>query len=219
MHNKINKMIYFFTLLIICCFFINFNIEKVNAETYCEKEAKCKCVCSMGAETPTNAMSEAECKTACDSASALVESCILNVCETDDALENGKCIKKVDSDTCPIGYSYSENKNGDTFVEPEFDDSTYDGSGGSSCVEVLGRNSVKVINGLVTVLRVFGAIAVIVHAMILLIPAVVSKDADAFKKATSQCVNLLIVLLVIGIFPAVIKLIGRLLGYDISCLL
>lgn len=218
MGNKVNKLVSLAIFLVICCFITNIKMEKLSADTYCEKEALCKCVCATGAESPKNAVSEAECKEACDSAYALVESCVLNVCGSGDSLENGKCIKKVDGDVCPWGYTYSNGKNNDTFDSPEFDDSTFGGSGTTSCADTLGRNATKFINGLVTVLRVVGAIAVIVHGMILLIPAVVAKDAEAFKKATSKCVNLLIVLLIIGIFPAVIKLIGRLLGYDISCI-
>ena len=50
--------------------------------------------------------------------------------------------------------------------------------------------------------------------MIILLPAVTSKDADGLRKASSKCVKLAVILAVIEIFPSVIKLIGALFGWD-----
>jgi len=93
--------------------------------------------------------------------------------------------------------------------------------GGSSgnCASVLGNNGVKIVKGLINILRIGGAIFAIVNAMIKLIPAVVSKDAEGLKKASRTCVNMAIVLAIIGVFPSVVKLIGTIFDWDISCIL
>lgn len=87
-----------------------------------------------------------------------------------------------------------------------------------SCSQLLGVNLTKVVHTFITGIRIFGAIACIVKAMEVILPAVRKKDADALKKAGSTCVTLAIVLCVIGILPALVTLIGKIGGFDLSCL-
>ena len=93
------------------------------------------------------------------------------------------------------------------------------GEEGSNCSDILGANLTKIVNLGITAVRIAGAIIAIVNGMITLIPPLVSKDADALKKAGNKCIRLGIVLLVIGVFPTLVRVIGRLFGYDLSCLL
>ena len=93
------------------------------------------------------------------------------------------------------------------------------GKSGGSCTQILGSNGTKLVNGLINALRIAGAIIAIINAMLRLIPAVIAKDADGLKKATNTCVKMAVILAVIGLFPTVIRLIGRIFGYDISCIL
>ena len=88
---------------------------------------------------------------------------------------------------------------------------------GGTCTEILGGtngNGVKILNGIITTIRILAPIVAIINAMILLIPAVTSKDADGLKKASSKCVKIAIILAIVEIFPSVIKLIGVLFGWD-----
>ena len=54
--------------------------------------------------------------------------------------------------------------------------------------------------------------------MIIMIPAVVAKDADGLKKASLKCVKIAVVLAIIEIFPTIIKLVGIIFGFDVSCI-
>ena len=48
--------------------------------------------------------------------------------------------------------------------------------------------------------------------------AVISKDPGMIKKAGDKCLKMGIVLLIIGVFPTVLRVIARLFGYDLSCI-
>ena len=87
-----------------------------------------------------------------------------------------------------------------------------------TCEEIVGPNLIKVLHLLITVLRLAGAIIAIISGMLTFVPAVVSDDASALKKAYKKAVNLLIVLILIGIFPTLIGVIGKIAGFDTSCL-
>ena len=54
--------------------------------------------------------------------------------------------------------------------------------------------------------------------MMTLIPAVVNKDPEALKKAGNKCVKIAAILLVIGVFPSILRVIGKIFGYDLSCI-
>ena len=54
--------------------------------------------------------------------------------------------------------------------------------------------------------------------MMTMVSAVTSKDPGMIKKAGEKCMKMGVVLLVIGVFPTIIRVIGRLFGYDLSCI-
>ncbi len=215
MSIKLKKFVFLFIIFAFCALIIN--IEKVNADTACERDAKCNCSCSTGTSSDQEkSLSEPVTRSDCQAICNLqVKSCEPNICNYNETLKNEKCVIQVSGNSCPTGYTYSSQ--GQVRVDdPEIGGGGF-GKYGTECVDILGQNMTKIVHGLITVMRIFGAIVAIVHGMILLIPAVVAKDAEAFKKATSKCVKLLIVLAAIGIFPAIVRLIGTLLGYDVSC--
>lgn len=92
------------------------------------------------------------------------------------------------------------------------------GENGETCEEVVGKNIVKLIKLSISILRIVGAIIAIVNGMMTLIPAVISKDPEALKKAGNKCALMGAVLLVIGVFPTILKVIAGIFDYDISCI-
>ena len=87
-----------------------------------------------------------------------------------------------------------------------------------TCSELVGPNLVKIIHLFITIVRIVGAIIAIVSGMLTFVPAVASDDADALKKAYKKAIQLFIILVVIGIFPSLVKIIGKIAGLDLSCL-
>ncbi len=87
-----------------------------------------------------------------------------------------------------------------------------------TCAEILGPNLVKIVKLFVTGLRIAAAIIAIIKGMLAFIPAIVSDDASALKKATKTVIMMLIVLIIIGLFPTLIRVIGRIAGFDLSCI-
>ena len=55
-----------------------------------------------------------------------------------------------------------------------------------NCKELLGTNLIKIISFIFSTLRVGASIIAIVNAMIILLPAVIAKDADALKKSEKK---------------------------------
>jgi hypothetical protein len=92
------------------------------------------------------------------------------------------------------------------------------GKGGESCEAIVGPNIAKLIKMSLNILRIIGAIIAIVNGMMTLIPAVVNKDPEALKKAGNKCVKIAAILLVIGVFPSILRVIGKIFGYDLSCI-
>lgn len=91
------------------------------------------------------------------------------------------------------------------------------GESGQTCTQVLGANLSKILGFSLNTLRLIGAITAIVKGMTLLIPPITSGDASALNKAIRKCIKLGIVLLIIGVFPSIIKFIGYLFKYDLTC--
>ena len=92
------------------------------------------------------------------------------------------------------------------------------GDTGDTCAYIVGENLGKVIKLGVTILRIAGAIIAIVNGMMTMTSAVISKDPGMIKKAGDKCLKMGIVLLIIGVFPTVLRVIARLFGYDLSCI-
>ena len=88
-----------------------------------------------------------------------------------------------------------------------------------TCTEILGPTLTSIVRQSITIIQVAGAIIAIVNGMLILLPAVIAKDADALKKASKTLVNLAIVLSLIIIFKPFVRLIGHILEYDISCIM
>jgi len=86
------------------------------------------------------------------------------------------------------------------------------------CSKLLGSNLLSVLKLCISALRIAGAIIVLVKASLAMIPAIQSGDDAAIKKAAKQCISLAIILLVIGVFPTIIRIIGLIAGFDLSCL-
>ncbi len=86
-----------------------------------------------------------------------------------------------------------------------------------NCKELLGNNLMKILSFIMSTLRIGASIIAIVNAMIILLPAVVSKDADALKKSEKKLITLAIVLALIILLPTLLTVIGDIFGYDLSC--
>lgn len=87
-----------------------------------------------------------------------------------------------------------------------------------TCDQILGPKMTPLISGAITAVQIVCAIIAIVNAMIKLIPAVMSKDADALKTAQKKCITMAIVLAIVCILRPIIRLIGMIFGFDFSCL-
>lgn len=92
------------------------------------------------------------------------------------------------------------------------------GDTGETCADIVRENLGKVIKLGVSILRIAGAIIAIVNGMMTMTSAVISKDPGMIKKAGDKCLKMGIVLLIIGVFPTVLRVIARLFGYDLSCI-
>ena len=86
------------------------------------------------------------------------------------------------------------------------------------CNEILGVNLTKIISVLILLLRIFSVIYIIVAGMLAIVPAVVSSDPKELGKAFSKFAKMLVVCVIIGLFPTILNIIGRLFSFDLSCL-
>ena len=88
----------------------------------------------------------------------------------------------------------------------------------SSCVDLLGPNLTALVKVAITILQIVGAIIAIVKGMMTLIPPILAKDAEALKKASNVLVKMAIILVVIFLLRPLLRFIGSLLDFDISCI-
>ena len=88
----------------------------------------------------------------------------------------------------------------------------------SSCTDLLGKNLSAIVKATFTILQIVGAIIAIVKGMMILIPPILAKDAEALKKAGSTLTKLAIVLVIIFLFKPLLKFLGSILDFDVSCL-
>ena len=108
---------------------------------------------------------------------------------------------------------------GTTLVRADgFDDPVLPSGDISTCGEILGPNLTAIVKASITILQIAGAIIAIVKGMMILIPPILAKDADALKKASKKLVNMAIILVIIFIFRPILRFIGSLLDFDISCI-
>ena len=88
-----------------------------------------------------------------------------------------------------------------------------------TCKEILGENLTNIVKAGITILQIAGAIIAIVKGMIVLIPAIASKDTDGLKKSQKQLISMAIILVVIFLLKPLISFIGYLFEYDLTCIL
>jgi len=88
----------------------------------------------------------------------------------------------------------------------------------TECKKILGPNLSAIVKVSITILQIVGAIIAIVKGMMTLIPPVLAHDADALKKASNILVKMAIILVVIFLMKPLLRFIGNLLDFDISCL-
>ena len=87
--------------------------------------------------------------------------------------------------------------------------------GEMNCYQILGENLTKIVHLFISSLRIIGAIIAIVNMSFSIFVAI--KDPDKIKSAQQKCVSMSIVLIIIGLFPTLIRIIGNLFEYDLSC--
>lgn len=92
------------------------------------------------------------------------------------------------------------------------------GTGEESCSDILGPTFTELVKLGISIVRIGGSIIAIVNGMLQLVPAIMSKDASALKKALDKCVMMAIILAVIALFPLILNLIGMIFKFDMSCL-
>ncbi len=89
----------------------------------------------------------------------------------------------------------------------------------STCKELMGENLSAIIKVAITVIQIVAAIIAIVKGMMVLIPPILAKDADALKKAGSTLAKMAIILVIIFLFKPLLTFLGDLLDFDTSCIL
>ena len=131
----------------------------------------------------------------------------------DDKHTNAKC-----------GKLQSENGDEDKGVNGSGDSpSTPDGwkisDEDMTCEELLGTNLTKVVNVGITLIRVVGALAMIIFGITAYIPAVSGDNPELLKKANSKAIKMGIILILIILLPSLVKIIGNIFDFDLSCLM
>ncbi len=99
-------------------------------------------------------------------------------------------------------------------------DPTLDGFGNpkTPCSEVLGPTLTALVKEAIKWVRIAGAIIAIVNGMLKLIPAIMSKNAEALNKAIKTCITMAIILVFCVLFSWLLNLIGTLFKWDVSCI-
>ena len=133
---------------------------------------------------------------------------------------NSNCGKLVGEDGTDTDSKYNDNTNnnssksgsGPNIINPEFAEH-------QTCDELLGENLKNLIKAGIRIIQIAGAIIAIVNGMLALIPAVLAKDADGLQKASKKLVSMAIILAALFLFPTLIKIIGNIFSFDITCIL
>ena len=86
-----------------------------------------------------------------------------------------------------------------------------------NCKELLGNDLTAIVKAAIRIMQIVAAIIAILKGMIIVIPAVAAKDADALKKASKTLITLAIILLIVLLLPLFVKVIGQMLDFDLSC--
>lgn len=86
------------------------------------------------------------------------------------------------------------------------------------CSELLGTGLTKILNFGIDAVRVIGVIASIIMGMVTLLPVVNKGDQAALNKALIKCIWIGVVLFIIMLFPLLVRVIGNLFEFDVSCI-
>lgn len=92
------------------------------------------------------------------------------------------------------------------------------GEAGMTCSEIVGVNLSKILKLFINAIQIGGAIIALVNGILIIMPVIINKDSGALNKAISKCIKMGIVLLVIGVFPTLVSVVGKLFGYDLTCI-
>lgn len=87
--------------------------------------------------------------------------------------------------------------------------------GTMTCSQILGTNIIKVIGAGITLVRIGASIAAIVIGMMKFFPALTNGDAKQLNAAIKTCVWLAIVLMLIILFPVLLRSIGNMFNWDL----
>ena len=87
-----------------------------------------------------------------------------------------------------------------------------------TCTQILGPNLTAVVHAGIRTIQIAGAIIAIVKGMMVLLPAITAHDADGLQKASKTLITMMIILAVIFLFPGLARLIGKIAGFDVSCI-
>ena len=90
--------------------------------------------------------------------------------------------------------------------------------GGTDCKTLLGPGLTKVLKFAINTIRIIGVIVSIVMGMITLLPAVNKGDAGELQKAARKCIWIAVVLIIVVMLPTLIRVIGKLFGFDTTCI-
>ena len=85
-----------------------------------------------------------------------------------------------------------------------------------SCESLLGPNLTKIVKKCFGLLRIIGMIIALVNASLAVVPAV--SNPDKINDAKKKCVSMAIVLVIIGVFPTILVVLGNIFGYDLTCI-
>ena len=77
----------------------------------------------------------------------------------------------------------------------------------------------KVVNVGITLIRIVGALAMIIFGITAYIPAVSGDNPELLKKANSKAIKMGIILILIILLPSLVKIIGNIFDFDLSCLM
>lgn len=88
-----------------------------------------------------------------------------------------------------------------------------------TCEELLGTNLTKIVHLGVTIVKVVAALTTIICGIITFLPVIINDDAKELNKALGKTIKMIIILIVILLLPTIIKVIGNIFDFDLSCLL
>ena len=118
--------------------------------------------------------------------------------------------------------NYHKGYYDDNGVPVKLDVPTIPGSNDNSkkeCSKVLGKNFTQIVKTSIVIIQVVAAIIAIVKGMMVLIPPILSKDSDALKKAFKTLTTMAIILVIIFLFKPLLRFIGNILDFDLSCII